>query len=294
MKKKTVMTKKYSYLLMNVIYLISVFMFTSCSARTYEKNSYEISEVFSNIDIDLSNGDIKILPSTDGKCNIECKELKNLKYSAMVSDNTLKITEEDDRYFFQKWFGTGEAGVTIYLPENAYNSVMINNTTGDTYVENLRASTFSVECTTGDIHLESSNVDGKVGLSVTTGDIIIKHLSCSDITIDSTTGDKYFSDISCNSIFVEGSTGDCNMTSVIAANKITIDVTTSDICFDKCDAAEIEIKATTGNVEGSFLTDKIVFAHTTTGKVNVPQSTVGGKCTIETTTGDIKITITGK
>ena len=61
--------------------------------------------------------------------------------------------------------------------------------------------------------------------------------------------------------------------------------------FDACDAAEILVETSTGDVEGTFLSDKIIFAETDTGRVNVPKGIVGGRCEIKTNTGDIKLEI---
>lgn len=81
------------------------------------------------------------------------------------------------------------------------------------------------------------------------------------------------------------------MENVIASGKFTCKRDTGDVKLTLCDAAELYIKTDTGDVTGSLKTDKIIFAQTDTGKVSVPKTTTGGRCEIETDTGDIKITI---
>jgi hypothetical protein len=44
-------------------------------------------------------------------------------------------------------------------------------------------------------------------------------------------------------------------------------------------------------VTGSLLTDKVFIAQTSTGKINVPETTAGGQCRVSTDTGDILLTI---
>lgn len=61
--------------------------------------------------------------------------------------------------------------------------------------------------------------------------------------------------------------------------------------LDRSDAAEIYVRTDTGDVTGSLLTDKIFFAETDTGDIDVPESVEGGKCKIKTDTGDISIKI---
>ena len=61
--------------------------------------------------------------------------------------------------------------------------------------------------------------------------------------------------------------------------------------FELCDAGELFIETDTGNVKGSLLSEKIFIVSSDTGRIDVPKSTSGGRCEIETDTGDIKITL---
>ncbi|MBQ3486933.1 MAG: AbgT family transporter, partial [Clostridia bacterium] len=45
---------------------------------------------------------------------------------------------------------------------------------------------------------------------------------------------------------------------------------------------------------GTILTDKVFSAHSSTGKVSVPATAAGGRCEAETSTGDIRLSISGK
>ena len=54
---------------------------------------------------------------------------------------------------------------------------------------------------------------------------------------------------------------------------------------------KLTIETDTGNVTGSFLTDKVVFAESDTGKIDIPKVIADEKCEIITDTGNIKITI---
>lgn len=81
------------------------------------------------------------------------------------------------------------------------------------------------------------------------------------------------------------------MKNVNAAEKFSIQRTTGDVKFDGCDASEIDVKTNTGDVAGSLLSDKVFIAASDTGHVDVPQTVIGGKCEITTSTGDIRISI---
>lgn len=81
------------------------------------------------------------------------------------------------------------------------------------------------------------------------------------------------------------------MSHVIATEKLSIERTTGDVEFDDSDAADIFVKTGTGDVTGSLLTDKVFITQTDTGDVDVPQAITGGRCEINTNTGDIKTKI---
>ena len=81
------------------------------------------------------------------------------------------------------------------------------------------------------------------------------------------------------------------MSNFVVDGTMNIERSTGDVEFKKCDAGEVSITTDTGHVVGSFLSDKIIFASSNTGKIDVPKSTVGGKCEITTTTGKIIISI---
>ena len=98
-------------------------------------------------------------------------------------------------------------------------------------------------------------------------------------------------DMKCKSLYSDGSTGEMSLDRVIAEENISVERTTGDIELEGCDAAELWLKTSTGDVEGSLLTEKIFIASSSTGDVEVPRSTSGGRCEISTSTGDIEIEI---
>ena len=81
------------------------------------------------------------------------------------------------------------------------------------------------------------------------------------------------------------------MNDVIASGKFEIERDTGDVKFERCDAAEIFIETDTGNVKGSLLSEKLFIVDTDTGSKDVPKTVTGGRCEIDTDTGDVKITL---
>ena len=70
-----------------------------------------------------------------------------------------------------------------------------------------------------------------------------------------------------------------------------IERSTGDVIFNKSDAGEIYIETDIGDISGTLLTNKIFIYDADTGDVKLPSVMSGGKCQIETDTGDIEISI---
>ena len=212
---------------------------------------------FNNVDIKLSTGDVDIE-------NIIC------------GDFSLKLSTGD----------TSIDGITC-------NNFTTTGDTGDISLNNLTAnSNVSIERSTGDVNVNTATVSGNLYSKTSTGSNNISLANCGgDIEVKVSTGKSLLSDITCANLTTTGSTGNLGMSNVIASGKFSIERSTGDVHFDKCDAAEIYVKVDTGDVTGTLLSEKIFQASTDTGKVQVPESWEGGKCKIETDTGDIKIAI---
>lgn len=189
--------------------------------------------------------------------------------------------------------------------------VSINLSTGEVKIDNLECESFSSEGTTGDIELERITAEGAVYIQRSTGDvemdigsahsvkvvtntgsIELGSLTVEDLLrLEVSTGDVELEHVHCGTFETTGGTGRLNMSDVVADGNMNIERSTGDVRFDACDAATVQILTDTGDVVGSFLTDKIIFTHTDTGRVDVPECTSGGKCTITTETGKIIISI---
>ncbi len=263
--------------------------FTKLSTVNYQTNTYEIAEDFSQISIETNTADIVFAPSDGGKSKVVCTEQKNLKHTVTVDDGILKIGIVDEREWYEHiGISIGNSQITVYLSENEYNSLFIDEDTGDIEIsDNFKFQNIDISTSTGDIDLKG--VEAKdIDLSVSTGYIFGEKISCEEtLKISVSTGKTELKDIVCKNLSTQGSTGDIRLENVLVAEKITAERSTGDIVFERCDAAELYVTTDTGDVRGNLLTYKIFYAYTDTGRVDVPKSTVGGICEISTDTGNI-------
>ena len=283
------------------------------STTKFVTNTHEITEEFSDIFIGVRTADIEILPSDDGKVKVICTEQEKLFHSVTVENGVLEISLVDSRKWYNhiSLFSLDSSKITLYLPEGEYGHLKIRGSTG--FVKTAKNFTFGgidillstgntellssargrieVEADTGDISLENITA-GELALTVTTGKVSLTDTAVTDdIDISVSTGKSTLEKVTCRNFSSDGSTGDIILENLVASARLTIERSTGDVKFESSDAAEIEIITDTGDVTGSFKTDKIIFADTDTGRVDVPRLTSGGRCDIKTDTGNVKITI---
>jgi len=289
------------------------FDFLKLSNKSYKTATYDINEDYNNIKINVDTADIEFIISKDGKSKVESLYEEKAEFAVKVEDETLLIEENDNRkwYDYITVFGVDSPEIKVYLSKKEFNELIVATNTGDVEIAeglsfkkaDISGSTGDVDCdgisaddlkiklSTGDMELKNVK-SSKIQLAASTGDINAKTVSCEgDIEIKLTTGDIELQNVKSKNISTVGSTGETLLKSVISEEKLMSQRSTGDIILKGCDAAELELRASTGDVKGSLLSEKIFIAKASTGNVNVPESSNGGKCKITTTTGDIKIAI---
>ena len=290
--------------------------FRKLSTVKYETNTYDISEEYKGICVITDTADVILIPSEDGKTRVVCYEETKAKHSVSVSkDGVLQIKIKDDRAWYDHiGFNYDTCRISVYIPAKEYESLSVDGKTGDVKIPksfgfknvSVFGSTSDVECyasvtetlkvhlSTGDIFVRDTNI-GSMELKVSTGDIRVSRVDCGGkVDVAVTTGDVRFESLSCGSLFSKGSTGEITLNKVIVTGKLSIERSTGDVELERSDASEIFIKTSTGDVEGSLLSEKVFIYRTDTGDVRIPHTTSGGKCEIETSTGDIEIKIASK
>ncbi len=286
--------------------------FTALSTVKYETNEYAIDEKFEGICIITDTADIIFNPSDSDAVKIICYEAENDSHSVTVKDGTLTVEPENNR----KWYdyigiNFGSPTITVYLPGGEYGELLLKTSTGNTEIsKEFKFESIDITGSTGeiknyasaktDIKIKTStggiNVDKisakSLDMSVSTGKIFAFNVDCSeDINVSVSTGQCHLTNAKCENLTSRGNTGALYLEHVIAKEKLDIIRSTGDVKFTGCDAWEVKITTDTGDVTGSFLTDKVFFTETDTGKISVPKSTSGGKCEIATDTGDIVVDI---
>ena len=251
--------------------------------------THELKSSFTKINVNVSTSDIEFIKVDKGYGKVVCKESKKLKHTVKVESNTLKI-DFDYKYRFNFLMIQPNFKVQVYIPTTIEYDLNAIRSTGDIDInKDFTFTNIKLGGSTGDTKV-AANVKNKVNIETSTGSVSLSNMKPVSIKIETSTGSTHLNNINCSgNINLKSSTGNHNLDSV-KANKLTIRASTGNVKIAKSDASEIDIKTSTGDVTAEFLTSKIVYAKTSTGDVDVPKSKTGGLCSIETSTGDIKVT----
>lgn len=280
-------------LIVGAVGLVSVnFDFTKLSLARLTANIYNVEEDFTKISIDTDISDVTLALSKGNTCQVVCLEEVNYTHKVSVENNTLTITTQDDRTWYEHiGMNIGDYhSITVWLPKKAYEEL-------------------TVTCRTADVQIPKDFSFGWADITTTTGGIKWQGSMVNNLLLSVTTGDIRIDDTSCQTLTVKTDTGDIRLTNTIITESLTAKTDTGDVCFDLCDVKAMSVKTDTGDVTGTLLSNKIFVTKTDTGKIVVPTPAEGGIgqilsqegeliiqdnlhpgfCYITTDTGDIRI-----
>ncbi len=271
------------------------FDFGRFGTREYETNAYEISEPFERISVDTATAEIEFVPSEDERCRIECVEWKKEKHTAAVRNGTLVIKTVNTRKWYDYiGFDLGNEKLTVYLPKKTYVSLSIDTNTGDVEIpEAFSFESVEIKGSTSDIACRAS-ASGLMEIGTDTGDIELSYSAAGEIKLTADTGNINVSaakSAACERFSAESDTGNIKIENVIAQGGFSVESDTGDVKFERCDAGSMMMKTNTGDITGTLLSEKIFFAESTLGDVDVPKTVSGGTCELTSDTGDIRISL---
>ena len=286
------------------------------STVEYEKRSRNIDKAFHSVEITELADDVHIEPSPDGTCRVEYTDSSQSYHKISVESGCLTISRETkDR---GKWYENigihtdmEEHLLVLYLPEAEYSELSVNTASADVYAgADFGFETVEIHSVSGDIDLgpavtkrltvDTASGDVRVGgldierieLSSASGSITFgKSIVSNRLYVATASGDIELGDISCRELEVGTASGQIELRNVIASGEMDIESVSGDIRLDDCDAASLELESTSGYISGRLLSGKSFDADTTSGDIRLPYGSTGGRCSIETTSGDIDFEI---
>lgn len=238
----------------------------------YITQTYTVEEPFKNIRISGLSTDIRLVPASDEQSRVVITDHQGVTYSVNVENDTLQIIADDDHFGPYVGLYFGQVEMVVYLPEETYESLKIEVADGDVNIpENFTFTEATVNNLSGDVQFAAS-VENRVCVNTVSGDARLEGVTTKELEVKSTSGTL-------------------RLTDVMASGEIQLKTVSGDVNLKQSDAESLAIKTISGDVSASLLTDKTVIPHTISGDIEVPKSNNGGRCEIDTTSGDILVRI---
>lgn len=279
---------------------------------SFETVTYTASGNFDSIYIENADCDVRFeLEEGAGGVSVDCPECDGVTHSVEITGGRLEIRRIVDLNVFQKlnivW---GEEEMVVRLPEASYDSLELHGSSGNVALSDIFSfSDADISCSSGSISCEAS-VSGEADLKASSGSIGVSGLDCRSLDINTSSGNIYIDDCEVNELDAEcssggvtvnnlqafevevnSSSGDIRLENCIAAS-IELESSSGSIILNACDSSNISVSASSGDVFASLLSGKEFSCRTGSGDLSVPDSVSGsGRCSITTTSGDIKVTI---
>ena len=257
MSKKTILILSLTLILLGGILFAGAMTvlkwdFKMLSTEKYETSEHTVTEEFTEILISTDTARVVLEPSEDGRVSVVCHERVKTPHAVSVENGVLRIELVGKRKWYEHiGLDLDTPTVTVKIPEGEYGALTLKSNTGKVSV--ARGFTFtsaSVKASTGNVAFAAS-VGGALTVKASTGDITLEDLSADSLELSVSTG----------SITVSNAT-------------VTHDV---------------RLSSSTGKTSLTALRCRdLVFAGDT-GDISLTDVIASGKLTVETDTGDVRL-----
>lgn len=269
-------------------------------------------EAFLNVDAQGKSGSLEIFPTSEDELRIECIEPEGTYYDVKFEGDTLVVNRVDNRQWTRYFMNFSREGIKIYLPKRVYNDIKLDVSSGKVTVnDGLVCRNLAAESNSGSVRAYCVTVQENVHLESTSGGVVsdtVKaknmEVSCTsgsvtlgnvqldgNLDIECSSGRVEVSQVGCHSFNAKSTSGGIICSDVICKDALNARVSSGRIEVLRCDAENLDLKTTSGSIRGTLLSEKIFVAHSTSGSVKVPDTTQGGICKANATSGSIKIEI---
>lgn len=249
------------------------FDFTRLNTVEYHTVTHSISESFSNLSMDVIDCDVRLVPSDDGTCRVECPESTTTTYSVYVEQGTLTIAAQKRALWYHFIsIDLYTEDLVVYLPQQIYQTLQLQTVSGNISLP----QEFSFE----DAHI--STISGSLDSSCAVS---------GDATVETVSGEVSITRWTPKSLGVQSTSAGVSLSQVVVSGPLQLETVSGTVQLTDCDADSLNIDTISSKVSASLRSEKTFSIQTVSGAVDVPSGTSGGFCTISTVSGDITCTI---
>lgn len=272
-----------------VVMTINHWDFSSLSTITYKTETHTIEETFQNIELNTEAADVRLERSADGTCRVECSVPEEWKHSVEVSENTLRITLEDDTHWYDHiGINVKSPKITVYLPAKNYKLLAANMTSGKLDVPKyFHFIGIEIETKSGDVECEAS-ATGTLVVTTSSGDVNLNEATATGINVTTSSGRVTAESTTAGSFTVTTASGDIRLREVYCNGDLKIDVTSGDARLSDVSCSNLYSTGESGKltIDTATVYDTLIIKRQS-GDVNLKLCNVGKAIGITTTSGNV-------
>ena len=264
---------------------------TKLDTKEWETKTYAVEDSFTNITIQGKDAAVFLVPATDGKCKVVCTENEVIYDKVAVVDNTLTIERVDE----SKWYNNigvhfGEIEITVYLPENEYEALFIDNSGGRIDVPgDFTFSEAEVKNSSGKINF-MADATGALKVENTSGGIYVGDNSVGSLSVNGTSGSiEVMSVIATGDVEVAGSSGGIGVTEVECANLSAENVSGTMRLYKIAATGDVSVNGTSGSLNIESVECKNLTGSDSSGKIYCTNVVASGDMKLENISGGISL-----
>ena len=251
---------------------------------------------FGDIAIDASTGDVSLSTVTANALTVDLST-GDVALSDVNVLGDVKITQSTGEIAVNGLTAEtieikGSTGKMDLTDVTALGAVSLVRSTGDPAVHRMAVGSLTAETDTGDVSVTDLIATGAVSVTTSTGDSKYLGLSAASLSVSADTGIVSVAGAAVTAdASIKTSTGDITLAEATFGGTVTVRASTGKVTLDRADAAELDIETSTGSVKGTLRSEKVFIVRSSSGRVNAPETTSGGKCKVVTSTGSIDLSI---
>lgn len=266
-----------SLLFLGLVFGTIVVVSTLSNDDVYTSSKMEsYSEVhldrYRNIEIDVKDVDVTVMPSGSRETRIESLLYPGFALETEIKDNVLKISVKDNRSILKRGgIYTDKNSIVVYLREEDLDNGTFVNKSGDFKIDRgLSFAVLNIRTDSGNIET-GSKVVGESSITTNSGSVLVIGTTIQSLTINT-------------------DSGEVNVDNTVISYDISIKSNSGNVDLDIVSAQIIDIETTSGNVSGA-ITKKLTYTvFTSTGQSNCPIGEGYGTCNVRTDSGNIFFT----
>ncbi len=167
----------------------------------------------------------------------------------------------------------------------------LQNDIGDIKLSAVTCETLTLQTASGDAELSDVTCE-TLTLQTYSGDIKLSAVTCGTLTLRTDMGGIDLTDVACDgTLTLRTDSGDTELSDV-TAERLDVGSVGGDVTLFACDAQTVRLQCDGGNIHAILRSGKQFSAHSSVGKVRVPESTPGaGECELITESGTIRVIV---